>query len=501
VVTNQPTKTVSGIVSPASVPPPVPPKSRRSTSSSPPISEIKSSVPPPPPRVKSSVPPRPASPTGSVPPPPPRVKSSVPPRPASPTGSVPPPPPKVKASVPPQVVRTKSSVPPPPVPQGPIAIPRDVPPDDLIPITAGVSSDTAQQIDGETPKEFDRLLDGRSAPQADAAELKRLGDSKATPGKKSVPTGPTHRSNRPSVDFHVESLFDDEIPQIASQPSGTAQDSYRSSEGSVDILGDAELELAADTRRTAPASWLLRYDRRLIIGVVGGLVVSLVLLFAISNWESDSGKTVEVNRVPTPTSLVPTGENERDEAVSTAPPVTAPSESAAKEESSKEARPTEIAKQDDPKKELREDDGESKRSSQSKSRNSSARASSRDTRSDQSDSAEELRTEAREHYAAGRYKSAATAYRKITKIKPSDAGAYAGLGASYLALNRAKRAIKAYKSAIKLQPKNSGFQAALARAYATKGDRDRAIKTYQKALRLNPRNRVAKVALRELTQK
>lgn len=559
VVTNQPTKTVSGIVSPASIPPPIPLKPRRSAAPPIPISAIKSSVPPPipSPKARGGVSPRPPRITGSVPTPP-KIKSSVPPPPKI-KSSVPPPPIIKSSAAPPRAFRTKSSVPPPPVPQGPISIPRDVPPDDLLPITAGVSNDTAEQTDGVALKDLDLLIgetaisdadagsavlskgadaiskekfeasspvgreasrasgmddEPRQSPETDTARIKgRTLEKVLTVSAQDTaeaqpalapeipePIGPISRSNRPSVDFQVESLFDDELPPSASGPGGTEQQFYPPSDQPVEIPQDSKLQFSADTQRTLPASVLQRYDRRLIFGVAGGLIVSVVLLFALSNWESDSEKTEESKPVPTHSSQPSKSEEQRDNAVSATPPSTEPSAAAAEEDHSNDNRPSSMAEQDDEEQAASEDDGELKRSSRSKPRKSSTRTLSRASRSDQSDSADKLRDEAREHYAAGRYKSAATAYRKITKMKPSDAGAYAGLGASYLALNRSRRAIKAYKSAIKLKPKNSGFHAALARAYASKGDRDLAIKTYQKALKLNPRNRVAKVALRQLTQ-
>jgi len=426
-----------------------------------------------------------------------------------------------------------------------------------------MSGDTAQQTDGETPKELELLIEDIediAAPEVDTATAESPEDSEAVPQErleakspaateeadaldkgdqwdpseetdtarisgralddvqsvslqdaaeeqftkapdKPQPIGQTYRSSRPPVDFRVESLFDEEFPQSDSRPSGTAHDSYPLSEEPVEISSDMRVPPVADPEGTAPIRMHRRYDHRLVIGVASGLVLSTILLFAISDWEWDSDKTVGVKPNPTASSPAPKSDEERDNAVSATHSQKAPSASAAKEEPSKSIQPTEIAKQDVAEKAQPADDLEPKRSSPSKSRKSSARASSSNTSSDRSASATKLRTEAREHYAAGRYKSASTAYRKITKLEPSDAGAFAGLGASYLALNRAKRAIAAYKRAIKLQPKNSGFHAALARAYATKGDRDRAIKTYQQALRLNPRNRIAKAALQQLTQK
>ncbi len=113
---------------------------------------------------------------------------------------------------------------------------------------------------------------------------------------------------------------------------------------------------------------------------------------------------------------------------------------------------------------------------------------------------DELREEGRQHYAAGRYREAANAYREATRYAPSHAGSYAGLGASLLASGDPDGAIAAYQRAIQLQPRSSGFHAALGRAYYTKGDGGRAVAAYRKALELNPNNKIARMALVRLGQ-
>jgi tetratricopeptide (TPR) repeat protein len=98
----------------------------------------------------------------------------------------------------------------------------------------------------------------------------------------------------------------------------------------------------------------------------------------------------------------------------------------------------------------------------------------------------------RELYQAGKFREAAEAYQRATERNAADAGAYAGLGASFLAAGDAGKAIAAYKRAVQIEPAVSGFQAALGRAYLKKGDRTQARAAYAKALTLDPNNQAAK---------
>jgi serine/threonine protein kinase/tetratricopeptide (TPR) repeat protein len=120
------------------------------------------------------------------------------------------------------------------------------------------------------------------------------------------------------------------------------------------------------------------------------------------------------------------------------------------------------------------------------------------TRADRVAKADELKAQARTAYQEGRYREAATAYEKATEQNPSDAGAFAGLGAMKLALNDGNAAIAAYSRAIRLQPASSGFHAALGRAYLQENDRARARAAYEHALQLDPNNAAAKTALAQL---
>lgn len=107
----------------------------------------------------------------------------------------------------------------------------------------------------------------------------------------------------------------------------------------------------------------------------------------------------------------------------------------------------------------------------------------------------DYKAKGRELFSAGKYKEAATAYERATQQTPSDAGAFAGLGASCLQSSQPDKAILAYQRAVQLKPDSSGFHAALARAYMQKGDRGRAAAAYKKALELDPNNQSAKTAL------
>jgi serine/threonine-protein kinase len=112
-----------------------------------------------------------------------------------------------------------------------------------------------------------------------------------------------------------------------------------------------------------------------------------------------------------------------------------------------------------------------------------------------SDPQVDYKAKGRELYSAGKYKEAADAYQHASQAAPSDAGAFAGLGASWLAAAQPDKAISAYQRALQLKPEVSGFQAALGRAYLLKGDKGRAASAYRKALDLDPQNSAAKTGL------
>jgi Flp pilus assembly protein TadD len=113
---------------------------------------------------------------------------------------------------------------------------------------------------------------------------------------------------------------------------------------------------------------------------------------------------------------------------------------------------------------------------------------------------EAIKEKARAHFQARRYSAAAAAYKEATRLDPSNAGSYAGLGASLTAIHDSDGAIAAYQRAIQLSPKSSGYHAALGRTYYSKGDKARAIKAYKKAVEIDPNNRLAQSALKRLAR-
>jgi serine/threonine protein kinase len=520
IVTSQPSKTASGIVAPVSVPPPTPIAARRSTLSPPtaPALTSKSSLPPPPPRIMSSVPPPTTKIISSVPPPVPTSRS---------TTTAPPPPV-------PQLIKIQSdsttnreplseAAPAKSADEGkaPIDEKAGFPvPEELdsslfleeIEESTSPSSEQpgAEQTNFSLSENLTANEDGVSdrdqsistekigdeAPeQLATVSEKEISDEPETASESTVNGSPAH-SNRPAVDFVVESLFDDE-------PSAGAARSEKISDESLTLQNDesdASYEIDAppvpDPEGTARIRVPWRLDRRLSIGIAGGLVVSVVILLAIRLGESDSDETATVNSVP----IAERSENDRK----TAPkPEITPRVDAKKEVAAAANKPAieEHLSKEAPADEAKSEESESEQSSSGSKSRSHKASSKKSERENESPSAEKLKTEAREHYAAGRYKSAVEAYEQVTKLSPFDAGAFAGLGASYLAINKTLQAINAYQQAILLQPNNSGFHAALGRAYTSKGDRTQAVASYQKALELNPDNRIASSALKQLTQK
>ncbi|MBN1653353.1 MAG: tetratricopeptide repeat protein, partial [Deltaproteobacteria bacterium] len=330
------------------------------------------------------------------------------------------------------------------------------------------------------------------------------------PGER-IPTVQPLRANHPSVDFSVESLFEDELSGADSQSRKEFESPLEPTRDSSGFSRDLGVQPVADPEGTTPIPMRSRLDRRLVIGIVGVLAAFAVLFVVLGSRPKDGEKREEVRSTPV---AVSGGEIEKkaDETeISAAKEVEKESEPGeavrgsqvaesvepATEEKDSESRLARDERGKEYQEGIDEDESESQSASSERSRKRKSDQASDET---EASSTDKIRAEAREHYAAGRYKSAASAYNRVTKKTPSDAGAFAGLGASYLAMNKPNRAVTAYKRAIKLQPQNSGFHAALARAYATKGDRDRAIAAYQKALQLNPGNKVASLALKQLTQ-
>lgn len=100
-------------------------------------------------------------------------------------------------------------------------------------------------------------------------------------------------------------------------------------------------------------------------------------------------------------------------------------------------------------------------------------------------------------YQAGRYRKAATAFRKAIRRAPGMPFAYLGRGLSLARLNRAQRAVRNIEKAMVLAAESGHFenapwlaQAAFegARAYERLGQRYMALRLYTKALESSPEN-------------
>jgi tetratricopeptide (TPR) repeat protein len=113
--------------------------------------------------------------------------------------------------------------------------------------------------------------------------------------------------------------------------------------------------------------------------------------------------------------------------------------------------------------------------------------------------AEGWRVQAREHFRARRFAEAAQAYEAATGLDPSNAGAFAGLGAARLALGDVQGAGRAYQGAVRLAPQNSGFWSAYARVQSQAGDREGALVSLRRAVEIDPNNRTAQEGLRALS--
>ena len=111
---------------------------------------------------------------------------------------------------------------------------------------------------------------------------------------------------------------------------------------------------------------------------------------------------------------------------------------------------------------------------------------------------DDLRARARTAFSAHHYDDAATAYEQASRLQPTNAGIFAGLGAARLAGGHAAQAVTAYQHAVQLQPTSAGYHAALGRAYASAGDRTHARSEYEAALRIDPDNRDARTGMAHL---
>ncbi len=105
------------------------------------------------------------------------------------------------------------------------------------------------------------------------------------------------------------------------------------------------------------------------------------------------------------------------------------------------------------------------------------------------------RARGRAAYEAGRFEEAATAYEQAATAVATDAGLWAAVGVSRLALHQPAAAIEAYRRAIALAPATAGFHVGLGRALLESGDAAGARTEFEAALAIDPRNQDARTGL------
>lgn len=115
--------------------------------------------------------------------------------------------------------------------------------------------------------------------------------------------------------------------------------------------------------------------------------------------------------------------------------------------------------------------------------------------------ADAWRDKGKKHFQANQFRIAANAYEKACEMYDSDPRAFAGLGASRLALGETSSAIEAYQRATKLAPEHAGHWTQLGTAFQKMGHFDKATTAYEKALSLQPRNKSIKARLAALRPK
>jgi tetratricopeptide (TPR) repeat protein len=105
------------------------------------------------------------------------------------------------------------------------------------------------------------------------------------------------------------------------------------------------------------------------------------------------------------------------------------------------------------------------------------------------------RARARAAYEAGRFEEAANGYGLAAQTVGNDAGLWAAVGASRLALHQPEQAMEAYRRAVSLAPTNAGFHVGLGRAYWDAGNVAGARSEFEAALAIDPRNQDARTGL------
>jgi serine/threonine protein kinase len=336
-------------------------------------------------------------------------------------------------------------------------------------------------------------------------------ETSAAPVPEPEPVRASIAPARASVDFDVESLFDDAVPADPTPAEAPASEALPAAPHALPPEDAAEEHASDRSRSPHIAPIEADPEGTVVIAIPGvrrkptwqigaGIAVLVVVLLLMRH----SGRGPESNAPPPvaesaaharagampPPEAAPRAEPDRAAQPSPTPPT--PNANNTGESPAPASAPTDKAAPVAA--EPHAERGAPAAAESGADRLGAARAS----RAERLAKAEQFKTLARAHYQAGRFKEAGAAYQKAAESDPSDAGAVAGLGAARLAQDDAKGAIDAYSRAVRLQPQSSGFHAALGRAYLQRGDRDRARAAYERAIKLDPTNGAAKTALAKL---
>jgi hypothetical protein len=368
---------------------------------------------------------------------------------------------------------------------------------------AGLAAKAATSSGAHAPlKQSDEARTQRSEPQPSAASSVAANLPLPIP-RSALGVEPTTPSTpiaaaQPGASFDVEALFDDKLEP--ERPVISAPDDATDPKAKLDRDPEGELSPARAPRTSRPRglqSWPL---------LAGAGVLALVAIGLSARACSSSEERVDA----APHVLQPRAEPPATPPAATpAPPPSAapvepspPPEQAAAEAPTKQPEPQPAAETAEaklaPEAEQRElATGKTLTAQQAKPLPQSLRGGVVAYRAN-SDPQIDYKAKGRELFSSGKYMDAADAYQRASQKTPSDPGAFAGLGASWLAAGQPEKAISAYQRALQLKPQVSGFQAALGRAYLQKGDRGRAASAYRKALELDPQNSAAKTGLQNV---
>ncbi len=108
---------------------------------------------------------------------------------------------------------------------------------------------------------------------------------------------------------------------------------------------------------------------------------------------------------------------------------------------------------------------------------------------------EETFRTAQQALQAGRYAAAEAGFRKVLRLDPRSAAAYANLGVVYLRMERFPAAVKALDQAVQLAPQVAGIQLNLGLAYIRQSQFQQAIPHFRRALELQPQQDQARYLL------